>query len=94
MLIKKVREFDRAIGAKVTCPYCTNPISGPPALLLTKNKAVYHPECAMQLTYEVLADLSGYAPDPHLTNQLAEEPELSGMAQAFRAARRGAEIPD
>jgi len=94
MLITKTREFDREIGAQATCPYCTYRIAGPPALLIVKNRAVYHPDCAMQLTYAVQADLSGYPPAaaPPVPNSPREEPEPDGMAQAFRAARHASEI--
>lgn len=67
MLITKIKEFDREIKGEALCAYCTRRMFAPPAIIIEKNRAIYHVECAMQIVYSVLKDLSGYGPEAETT---------------------------
>lgn len=64
---REIRETARKREAQeLTCSVCTKEIWHPPAIKASGQ--IYHMECAMQLVYQILSAVSGYAPE--ITNEV------------------------
>jgi hypothetical protein len=57
MLIKTIKDFDRHIKATDTCNRCDRRLIAPPVVTIETHK--YHLECAKQLAYSILFELTG-----------------------------------